>query len=85
MDFNVFIFIHLHQSINLKYTFFFFIKLKDDGKIRFIGITGLPLRVLKEVLEQSGVKIDTVLSYCHYSLNDTSLLDYIPFFQVSQV
>ena len=63
----------------------FFIQLKDDGKIRFIGITGLPLRVLKEVLEQSGVKIDTVLSYCHYSLNDTSLLDYIPFFQVSQV
>ena len=83
MDFN---FSYSSISINQPQIYFlFFIQLKDDGKIRFIGITGLPLRVLKEVLEQSGVKIDTVLSYCHYSLNDTSLLDYIPFFQVSQV
>ena len=66
----------------MKYNYLF-LQLKDAGKIRFIGVTGLPLRVLKEVLERSEVKIDTVLSYCHYSLNDTSLLDYLPYFKVS--
>ena len=41
------------------------------GKARFVGITGLPLHVLREVVEQA--EVDTILSYCHYSLNDTTL------------
>ena len=41
------------------------------GKARFVGITGLPLHVFQRVIEQA--KVDTILSYCHYSLNDTTL------------
>ncbi|RYX85968.1 aldo/keto reductase [bacterium] len=41
------------------------------GKARFIGVTGLPLKVFLNVL--SRTQVDTILSYCHYSLNDTSL------------
>jgi L-galactose dehydrogenase len=55
-------------------------KVKQSGKARFVGITGLPLRMLKNVIEQSPEgMIDTVLSYCHYELNDTSLLGLVPF------
>lgn len=55
-------------------------KLKATGKIRFIGITGLPLRIFKYVLDRvpEGT-IDVVLSYCHYSLNDTALHDLLPY------
>jgi len=56
-------------------------KIKDAGKTRYIGITGYPLENFQTVIERSKVKIDTVLSYCHYSMNDTSLQDYIAYFQ----
>lgn len=46
------------------------------GKARFIGITGLPIKTLKYVAERAAV--DTVLSYCHYELNDTAYLDLLP-------
>lgn len=29
--------------------------------------------------------VDVILSYCHYSLNDTTLQDAIPYFQEKQV
>jgi len=47
---------------------------KDEGKIRLIGMTGYPLAVQREIIARSSVAIDTSLTYCHYSLNDTSLL-----------
>jgi L-galactose dehydrogenase len=46
-------------------------KLKQVGKVRFIGITGYPLHLLKNVADT--VEIDTLLSYCHYNLMDTTL------------
>lgn len=54
-------------------------KLQEQGKARFIGITGLPLKVFRHVLERA--EADTILSYCHYSLNDTALEELIPFLQ----
>lgn len=41
-------------------------KIKESGKARFIGITGLPVRYLAEVARQ--VELDTVLSWAHYNL-----------------
>ncbi len=57
------------------------LKVKNSGKARFIGITGYPLENFKTVIEKSHVPIDTIMTYCHYCLNDTSLVDYLPFFQ----
>ncbi|XP_071506893.1 uncharacterized protein [Diadema antillarum] len=54
---------------------------RDAGKARFIGITGYPISTLREIVERSKVKIDTVLSYCHLDLNDSSLLQHISFFK----
>lgn len=48
-------------------------KLKEAGKVRFVGITGYPLHVLKDVAEAAGV--DTILSYCRYNLMDTTMDD----------
>ncbi len=47
-------------------------KLRQSGKVRFVGITGLPLKIFTQVLKSAS--IDTILSYCRYTLFDTSLL-----------
>ncbi len=46
-------------------------RLKESGKIRFVGITGYPLHLLRQVAEQA--EVDTILSYCRYNLLDTGL------------
>ncbi|SDS32892.1 Predicted oxidoreductase [Paenibacillaceae bacterium GAS479] len=51
-------------------------QLKEQGKIRYTGICGLPLELFEYMLPK--VDVDAVISYCHYSLNDTSLLNLLP-------
>ncbi len=58
-------------------------KLQAQGKIRFVGITGFPLKIFKYVLERAP--LDCMLSYCHYALNDTSLEDLIPYLKSKNV
>ena len=41
-------------------------RVQQAGKARFIGISGLPLELLKDVARRGHV--DFVLSYCHYNL-----------------
>lgn len=58
------------------------VKLRDAGRIGHIGITGLPLKVFANVLDQVGPGIvETVLSFCRYELNDTALADWLPYFE----
>nr|ACJ38539.1 galactose dehydrogenase [Oncidium hybrid cultivar] len=55
-------------------------RIKAEGKARFVGITGLPLGVFRYVLDRVGVgSVDVILSYCHYSVNDSTLGDLIPY------
>lgn len=55
-------------------------KIKESGKARFIGITGLPLDIYTYVLDRVPAgAVDVVLSYCHYCLNDSSLEDLLPY------
>jgi len=56
------------------------VKLREEGRIGHIGITGLPLKIFTSVLDRvgSGV-VDTVLSFCRYELNDTALETLIPY------
>ncbi|CAN7289254.1 aldo/keto reductase [Paenibacillus sp. LjRoot153] len=51
-------------------------ELKQSGKIRYFGVSGLPMSVFEKALAHK--ELDSVLSYCHYALNDTSLLDVVP-------
>lgn len=55
-------------------------KLKETGKIRFIGITGLPLEIFTYVLDRVPPStVDVILSYCHYGINDSALEDLLPY------
>ncbi|PIN04509.1 putative oxidoreductase [Handroanthus impetiginosus] len=56
------------------------LKLKEAGKVKFIGITGLPLGIFTYVLDRVPPgTIDVIMSYCHYSINDTTLEDLLPY------
>ncbi|MDR4945152.1 aldo/keto reductase [Neobacillus cucumis] len=58
-------------------------QLKKEGKIRFFGVSALPLAIFERVLNQ--IELDVILSYCHYSLNDTSLLSLIPLLEKKKI
>ncbi|KAK8586805.1 hypothetical protein V6N13_085827 [Hibiscus sabdariffa] len=61
-------------------------KLKEAGKIRFIGITGLPLDIFTYVLDRVPPgTVDVILSYCHYSINDSTLEDLLPYLKTKGV
>ncbi|KAL0040809.1 hypothetical protein WJX79_006107 [Trebouxia sp. C0005] len=55
-------------------------KLKEQGLVRFIGITGYPLDIYTYVLDRVPAgAVDTILSYCHNNLADQTLLDLLPY------
>lgn len=58
-------------------------KVRQAGKVRFIGFSGLPLAIYPKVLPRADV--DAIISYCHYTLFDTTLRTLFPLFQTRQV
>jgi len=48
-------------------------KLRDQGKVRFIGVSGYPMKIFKFILEQTY--LDVILSYNQYTLQNTRLAD----------
>src|SRR5512136_1280064 len=57
--------------------------LQERGKVRFVGVTGLPLKIFSRVLDRA--QVDTILSYCRYCLNDTSLESLLPSLRMRRV
>jgi aryl-alcohol dehydrogenase-like predicted oxidoreductase len=55
------------------------VRLRETGKVRFVGVTGYPLIPLAYVAGRAPV--DTVLSYCRYTLLDRELLRWMPHFE----
>ncbi len=57
------------------------LELKSAGRIGHIGITGLPLKIFPAILDRVPPgTVETILSFCHYELNDTSLESLLPYF-----
>jgi aryl-alcohol dehydrogenase-like predicted oxidoreductase len=52
-------------------------KLKDQGKVRFIGISGYPMNIFRYILDRT--ELDVILSYNHYTLQNTMLADLVPY------
>ncbi|KHO01563.1 Aldo/keto reductase [Metarhizium album ARSEF 1941] len=52
-------------------------RLRDQGLVRYVGISGYPVQVLvslaEMVLEQTGEPLDAVMSYANYSIQNTQL------------
>ena len=51
-------------------------QLRSQGKVRFLGVSGYPMKIFSQLLEQ--VDLDLILSYNHYTLQNTMLLDILP-------
>jgi aryl-alcohol dehydrogenase-like predicted oxidoreductase len=50
---------------------------KKKGKVRHIGVSGYPMRIFEYVIERTD--IDVILSYNHYTLQNTMLADLAPY------
>lgn len=61
-------------------------RLKEQGLVRHIGVTGLPLNIFRSILDRvEPGTVEAILSFCHYQLNDNSLLDLIPYLKTKGV
>ncbi len=58
-------------------------EMQKAGKVRFVGVTGFPLRLFEYVLDR--IEVDQIQSYCHYCLNDTALADLLPYLKTRNV
>src|SRR5438105_1253767 len=54
-------------------------KIQQQGKVRFVGVSGYPMKIFRYVLDRTG--LDVVLSYNHYTLQNTMLADLVPYLQ----
>ena len=54
-------------------------KIQQAGKVRFVGISGYPMNVFRYTLDRSP--LDVVLSYNHYTLQNTMLAGLVPYLQ----
>ena len=62
------------------------VELREKGIVKHVGITDLQPENLKWVVEHAPEgTVESILSFCHYSLNDTLLADYLGFFEQHNV
>jgi aryl-alcohol dehydrogenase-like predicted oxidoreductase len=60
--------------------------LRKKGVVGHVGITDLQPENLRWVIEHSEPgTVESVLNFCHYSLNDDLLLDYLDFFEANGI
>jgi L-galactose dehydrogenase len=52
-------------------------KVQQQGKVRFVGVSGYPMKMFKFILDQTP--LDVVLSYNHYTLQNTMYADLVPY------
>ena len=55
-------------------------ELKAKGVVGHVGITDLQLQNLKWVVERCE-GVESILNFCHFTLNDDALTDYVDFFE----
>jgi aryl-alcohol dehydrogenase-like predicted oxidoreductase len=62
------------------------VELRDKGIVKHVGITDLQPENLRWVVEHAPKgTVESILNFCHYSLNDTLLADYLGFFEQHNV
>src|SRR3954471_10199084 len=52
-------------------------KIQQQGKVRFVGVSGYPMKMFRYVLDRT--ELDVILSYNHYTLQNTMLADLAPY------
>src|SRR3954464_14005455 len=54
-------------------------KIRQQGKVRFIGVSGYPMKLFRYILDRAP--LDVILSYNHYTLQNTMLADLLPYLE----
>ncbi len=58
------------------------VDLRNEGVAGHVGITGLPLELFTKVIDSVPAgTVESILSFCHYTLQDDSLVDYLDYFE----
>jgi aryl-alcohol dehydrogenase-like predicted oxidoreductase len=57
--------------------------IQQQGKVRFIGVSGYPMKMFRHVLDRAP--LDVILSYNHYTLQNTMLADLVPYLKAKGV
>jgi len=52
-------------------------RIQKQGKVRFVGVSGYPMKMFRYVLDRT--QLDVILSYNHYTLQNTMLGDLVPY------
>ncbi|HEX3658478.1 MAG TPA: aldo/keto reductase [Pirellulales bacterium] len=58
-------------------------RVQQQGKVRFVGISGYPMKVFRYVLDRTS--LDVILSYNQYTLQNRKLLSIVPYLQAKGV
>lgn len=62
------------------------VELRNEGIVKHVGITNLNLRHFKYVIDHvPDGTVESILSFCHYTLNDDSLTDYLDYFHSKNI
>src|SRR2546430_3423264 len=51
-------------------------KAQQQGKVKFVGVSGYPMKMFRYVADRAP--LDVILSYNHYTLQNTMLADLVP-------
>ncbi len=58
-------------------------KIQEQGKVRFVGVSGYPMKMFRYVLDRTN--LDVVLSYNHYTIQNTMFADLVPYLKEKNV
>lgn len=73
-------FADLHQVVDE--TLPALVALRDKGVVGHVGITDLQLENLQWVIDHVAPgTVESILNFCHFTLNDDKLLDYLEYFE----
>src|SRR3954463_9891092 len=58
-------------------------KAQQQGKVKFVGVSGYPMKMFRYVADRAP--LDVILSYNHYTLQNTMLLDLVPYLKAKGI
>lgn len=62
------------------------VDLREEGIVKHVGITNLNLRHFRYVIDHVPASVvESILSFCHYTLNDDALADQLDYFESKNV
>jgi L-galactose dehydrogenase len=58
-------------------------KAQQQGKVKFVGVSGYPMKMFRYVADRAP--LDVILSYNHYTLQNTMLADLVPYLKAKEI